>query len=116
MKVIKYKLCTIVNYGTEEFPQLVELLDDKLIYCAADNLEANEAIAKKEAYNGEYTIEDEPVPYPVAPHNITSGEYVIINGVLYLATENIPNGESVIVGQNAIVTTVEQQLYELKGE
>lgn len=52
----------------------------------------------------------------VAPRNIVSGEYVTIGGVLYLATENIPNGEPVIVGQNAVITTIEAQLHELKGE
>ena len=62
-------------------------------------------------------IEDAGVPrYPVAPYNIVAGEYITIGGVLYLATENIPNGEPVIVGQNAIKTTVEEQLCGLKGE
>ena len=31
--------------------------------------EANEAIAKAEAHNGEYTIEDDGLPEPVAPEN-----------------------------------------------
>lgn len=53
--------------------------------------------------------------YPVAPRNITAGEYITVNGVLYKATENIPNGERIIEGQNAIETTVEAQLYELMG-
>ena len=79
--------------------------------------EVNEEIAKREAYNGEYTIEDDgKKDYPVAPHNIVAGEYVTIGNVLYLATDNIPNGEPVIVGQNAVETTVEEQLYGLKGE
>ena len=52
---------------------------------------------------------------PKAPRNITAGEYITVNGVLYKATENIPNGERIIVGQNAIETTVEAQLYELMG-
>lgn len=52
----------------------------------------------------------------IAPRNIVAGEYVTINGVLYLATENIPNGEPVIAGQNATITTIEEQLRELKGE
>lgn len=30
--------------------------------------ESNEEIAKKEAYNGEYTIEDDGLPEPEAPH------------------------------------------------
>ena len=53
---------------------------------------------------------------PPAPRNITAGEYITINDVLYLATENIPSGEPVIAGQNAIITTIEAVLYELKGE
>lgn len=117
MKIIKYKLCTRVNYGTEETPEWVDILDNKEIHCTADNLSANEEIAKKEAYNGEYTIEDDgAVVRILAPHNIVSGEYVTIDGVMYLATENVPNGEPIIVGQNAIVTTIEAQLHELKGE
>ena len=117
MKIIKYNFLSCrINHGTEESPDYEDIILPKEIRCTTDNLEANEAIAKKEAYNGEYTIEDEPVPYPVAPNNILAGEYVTINGVLYLATDNIPNGEPVIVGQNAIATTIEAQLYELKGE
>ena len=57
-------------------------------------------------------------PKPTAPRNITAGEYITVHGVLYKAIFNIPNGERIIVGQNAIETTIEQQLYELtmKGE
>lgn len=57
------------------------------------------------------------VGHPTAPKNIVAGEYITVDGVLYLATENIPNGEHIIVGQNAVETTVEEQLYKLtKGE
>lgn len=52
----------------------------------------------------------------IAPRNIVAGEYITIDGVMYLAIDNIPYGEPIIVGQNATVTTVEQQLNELKGE
>lgn len=59
----------------------------------------------------------EPSTFPVAPRNVTEGEYITVNGVLYKATENIPNGANIITGQNAVVTTVEEQLYEMtKGE
>lgn len=82
--------------------------------------ESNLAIAEKEAYNG-YTIEDDGQPVPtssdLAPRNITAGEYATVNGTMYKATENIPNGEPIITGQNAVETTIEEQLYELtKGE
>ena len=40
--------------------------------------EANEQIAKQEAYNGEYTIEDDGLPEPVAEP--TTGE--ILNAML----------------------------------
>lgn len=69
--------------------------------------------------DGEFVYDPLPKPsnLPVAPHNITEGEYITVNGVLYKATENIPNGASIITGQNAVVTTVEEQLYEMtKGE
>ena len=70
--------------------------------------------------SGECVYDPLPKPstYPVAPRNITEGEYITIGGVLYKAIANIPNGEPVIEGKNAIETTVEAQLYELtmKGE
>lgn len=53
MKVIKYNLCTRVNHGTEEKPNIEEIL----FPVEMDWSEANEEIAKREAYNGEYTIE-----------------------------------------------------------
>ena len=61
-KVIKYNLCTRVNHGTEEEPQIEEVLSPVTMGWN----EANEEIAKREAYNGEYTIEDDGQPDPVA--------------------------------------------------
>ena len=56
-------------------------------------------------------------PKTIAPRNITAGEYITVRGVLYKIIVNIPNGERIITGQNAIATTVEEQLAELaKGE
>ena len=69
--------------------------------------------------DGEFVYDPLPKPstYNVAPRNITEGEYITIGGVLYKAIANIPNGESIITGQNAIETTIEEQLAELaKGE
>ena len=118
MKIIKYQIVqNTINHGTEENPDIEVVLSPKGRYSDEANLEKNIDIVKTEAYNGEYTIEDDGVSnYPVAPRNIVSGEYITIDNVLYLATENIPNGEPIIVGQNAVKTTVEEQLNELKGE
>lgn len=62
MKIIKYNLCTRVNYGTEEEP----IYENFLSPVEMGWNEANEEIAKREAYNGEYTIEDDGVPEPEA--------------------------------------------------
>lgn len=62
MKFLKYSLCTKVNHGTEEEPQIEEILSQVTMGWS----EANEEIAKREAYNGEYTIEDDGTPEPEA--------------------------------------------------
>ena len=60
MKIIKYILAIKANIGTKEEPVWEISKGSKIeIQCTESNLEANEAIAKKEAYNGEYTIEDD---------------------------------------------------------
>lgn len=64
MKTIKYQLCSRVNHGTEENPKYGDYIIGKEIHCSSANLEINEAIAKAEAYNGEYTIEDDGLPDP----------------------------------------------------
>lgn len=65
MKIIKYTLRTEINLGTDESPDVQEVFVTK----GLDWSEANEKIAKREAYNGEYTIEDDgrPEPEPVTP-------------------------------------------------
>jgi hypothetical protein len=55
MKILKYNLCTKINHGTEESP----LWEDILTPVEMGWNEANEEIAKREAYNGEYSIEDD---------------------------------------------------------
>lgn len=54
MKIIKYNICNRVNIGTEEEPEF----EEKLMGVEMTWSEANEAIAKREAHNGEYTIEE----------------------------------------------------------
>lgn len=61
MKIIKYQLCTEINRGTEEQPNIEQVFSG--VYLGWS--EANEEIAKTEAYNGEYTIEDDGKPEPV---------------------------------------------------
>lgn len=60
MKVIKYQLMKEVNHGTEEQPDIHQIFSD----VSMGWNEANEELAKREAYNGEYTIEDDGEPEP----------------------------------------------------
>lgn len=62
MKKIKYQLCTEVDHGTEDKPDIQQIFSSATLGWS----ESNKEIAKREAYNGEYTIEDgnEPEPAP----------------------------------------------------
>ncbi len=61
MKIIKYQFLSCeVNHGTEEEPNIEQIILDKSMPWN----EANEEIAKAEAYTGEYTIEDDGRPEP----------------------------------------------------
>lgn len=65
MKIIKYQFCTKVNHGTEDEPKIEQVFSTVTLEWS----EANEKIAKAEAYNGDYTIEDDDKPEP-APTQI----------------------------------------------
>ena len=60
MKIIKYNLVTRVNLGSDENPQWEEVLNE----VSMPWNEANETIAKAEAKDGKYTIEDDGTPAP----------------------------------------------------
>lgn len=60
MKFIHYNFHTRVDVGTTESPQWQDVLTPVTMRWS----EANEELAKKEAYNGEYTIEDDGQPEP----------------------------------------------------
>lgn len=61
-KIIKYKFLSCeVNHGTEESPVIEQIFIDKSMGWN----EVNEEIAKREAYNREYTVEDDGQPEPV---------------------------------------------------
>lgn len=53
-KVIKYNICNRVDIGTEYEPEF----EERLIGVELTWSEGNEGIAKREAHNGEYTIEE----------------------------------------------------------
>ena len=57
MKVLKYRLMTEVNHGTEEKPILVQSINDCEIWCGDSNFESNYTAAQRKAY-GKVTVED----------------------------------------------------------
>ena len=62
-KVIKYTfLACEINHGTENSPDMEQVFLEKSMGWN----EMNEEIAKREAYNGEYTVEDDGQPEPEA--------------------------------------------------
>lgn len=61
MKIIKYQfLSAEINRGTEESPDIEQIFLNKSMPWN----EANEEIAKREAYHGEYEIVDDGQPDP----------------------------------------------------
>jgi hypothetical protein len=65
MKILKYQLMTEVNHGTEEEPNIVQTFSACEIQCTEETFESNYALALKEAYSGEVTVEE--VGEPLTP-------------------------------------------------
>ena len=55
MKIIKYRIRREANFGTDRKPQLQEIFIPVIL----DWNEINEETARKEAFCGEYSIEDD---------------------------------------------------------
>lgn len=72
MKIIKYKVCVKANEGTEEETGTQPEFRTCTIECASASFPENYAIAEKEAYNGEITVEDDGQPDPASDPEVTS--------------------------------------------
>lgn len=60
MKAIKFMLCSEINAGTKENPKIIQ----NIVGITRSWSEKEEELAKRIAYNGEYTIEDDGRPEP----------------------------------------------------
>ncbi len=59
MKIIKYNYHTQANHGTADKPKMVDVITPVKIECfSEESFQENLEMVKKEAYNGEYTIEE----------------------------------------------------------
>lgn len=65
MKVLRYQvLQSEINHGTKDNPDIEVILLPMERFSDEANLERSCDIAQAEAYNGEYTIEDDGKPEP----------------------------------------------------
>ena len=66
MKIIRYQLMTEVNHGTQEEPNIEQVFTPCELCCKDDDYKSALSLARKEAYNGEYTVEDieDPITEP----------------------------------------------------
>ena len=60
MKKVIFDVRTVINVGTDEYPITKEWLSRREFLCADEEVEDVYAIARREAYNGEVTVEDIP--------------------------------------------------------
>lgn len=83
-KLIKYNLCCRTNLGTDKEPAWEEILSPVEMGWN----ETNEEIAKREAYNGAYTVVDDGVEAPTAQTQeeriaeLEEALYMLLNGVV----------------------------------
>lgn len=91
MKIIKYQLCTEVNHGTEDKPDIQQVFSSVTLGWN----EGNEKIAKAEAYNGEYTIEDDGEPDP--NEAATGPSQTDINRFMMMQAQDVNDGIALVV-------------------
>lgn len=61
MKILKYQfVCREINHGTDENPDIEQVIAENTVQCPDDLLEANLAIYRKDAINGEVIVQDIP--------------------------------------------------------
>ena len=66
-KIIKYQfLSHEINHGTEENPDIEQVFESKEVRCRTEeSFQRVLPMVEQEAYNGEYTVEDDGQPAPV---------------------------------------------------
>ena len=86
MKIIKYKFLSCeVNHGTEEEPNIEQIFIEKSMGWN----EANEKIAKRESYNGEYEIVDDGIELAEEPTQLDRIESQVAYLAMMTGNENI---------------------------
>ena len=72
-KIIKYQfLSHEINHGTEENPDIEQVFQPKEVRCRTEEgFQAVLPLVKQEAFNGEYTVEDDGQPEPVVPVEVS---------------------------------------------
>lgn len=93
MKCIKYQLMTEINFGTEEEPKREQVFSAAEIRTTEKNFDANYALAEKEAWNGEITVEEisGEETAPTTEERVAELEEAVAAG-LKLYEEDLGNG------------------------
>ena len=58
MKKIKYQIAAEINTGTDDAPEVRQILSACELLCGDSALDENLEFARSEAYNGEISVED----------------------------------------------------------
>lgn len=113
MKILKYQfVCREINHGTDENPDIEQVIDENTVQCPDDLLEANLAIYRKCAINGEVIVEDGEPELPTTEQRVSDLEEQLVQAdetaiALYEAQEK----QEVI---NAQQDEALMELYEMK--
>ena len=99
MKRIKFKLLQNEDAVKSDGAEPIFVLNSK------PYSEANEQIAKAEAYNGEYTIEDDGKPEPVIPptNGVLAEENKLLKAQMEMQAQNITFLENCLLEMGDIV-------------
>ena len=75
MKILKYKfVCREINHGTDENPDIEQVIAENTVQCPDDLLEANLSIYRKYAINGEVIVEDGEPELPTTEQRVSDLE------------------------------------------
>ena len=68
-KIIKYLLLSHeINHGTEEEPNIKQVFEPKQVRCRTEeSFQTILPLVEQEAFNGEYTVEDDGQEEPIVP-------------------------------------------------
>ena len=114
MKILKYKfVCHEINHGTDENPDIEQVIAENTVQCPDDLLEANLAIYRKCAINGEVIVEDGEPELPTTEQRVYDlEEQLAQSDETAIALYEVQEAQEVI---NAQQDEALMEIYEMIG-